>query len=144
MNIETVFTLANSFAPVCWLLLLFAPRWRVTRVAILSGLVPALYGVVYVILMVLYFGQSEGNFNSLGGVMKLFQQPEAVTAGWIHYLAFDLFVGAWVVANSQKNGIPHRWIVPCLVLSFLFGPAGLLVYFAVRVLYTKKVVHENF
>lgn len=144
MNIETVFTLANSFVPVCWLLLLLAPRWKVTRIAILSGLVPAAYAVVYLVLIVMYFGKGEGDFSSLAGVMKLFEQPEAVTAGWIHYLAFDLFVGTWIVANSQKHRIAHLWIVPCLLLSFLFGPAGLLLYLIIRAILTKQLIHENF
>ncbi len=144
MKIETVFTIANSVVPFCWLLLLVAPRWKVTQLLILSGLVPVLYSIVYLVLIVLYFGEGEGNFSSLTGVMKLFENPGAATAGWVHYLAFDLFIGTWIVSNSQKNEIHHLIIIPCLILSFLFGPIGLLLYMIIRTIKTKKLIHENF
>lgn len=144
MKIELVFTFANSFIPLCWLLLIVAPRWRVTQITILSGMIPAIYAMVYMVLILQYFGRNEGDFSSLSGVMKLFENPGAVTAGWIHYLAFDLFVGTWIVSNSQKLFIPHLWIVPCLLLAFLFGPIGLLLYLIIRSIKTKKILHENF
>jgi hypothetical protein len=53
-------------------------------------------------------------------------------AGWVHYLAFDLFIGSWQVRDSQQRGIGHLFVIPCLVLTFLFGPAGLLCYLALR------------
>ena len=52
--------------------------------------------------------------------------------GWTHYLAFDLFIGGWEVRDAQSRGISHLLVVPALVLTFLFGPAGLLLYLAVR------------
>jgi hypothetical protein len=53
-------------------------------------------------------------------------------AGWIHYLAFDLFVGSWEARDARQRGVPHLALVPCLALTFLFGPAGWLLYGAVR------------
>ena len=144
MKPESVFQICNSIAPLGWLLLLFAPRWRWTKQIILTGLLPLLLGLVYLALIVFYFGEAEGNFSSLDGVMRLFDSPFTVVAGWIHYLAFDLFIGAWEVTNSQKLGIPHLLVIPCLVLTFLFGPIGLLLYFAVRGIRTKQFLHENF
>ena len=62
----------------------------------------------------------------------LFDNPWALLAGWTHYLAFDLFIGGWEVRDAQRRGIPHLLIVPALVLTFLLGPAGLLLYLAIR------------
>jgi hypothetical protein len=56
----------------------------------------------------------------------------ALAAGWLHYLAFDLFVGTWVARRAGDLGLPHLAIVPVLALAFLFGPAGLLAFFALR------------
>lgn len=53
-------------------------------------------------------------------------------AGWTHYLAFDLFIGGWEVRDARQRGIPHLLVVPVLVLTFLVGPAGLLLYLAIR------------
>jgi len=144
MKPETIFQICNSVTPVGWVLLLVAPRWRWTKQIILSALLPLLLGLVYLTLIVLYFGEAEGNFNSLEGVMKLFDSPFTVVAGWVHYLAFDLFIGTWEVTNGQKLGIPHMLLIPCLVITFLFGPIGLLLYFTIRAIRTKQLLHENF
>ena len=53
-------------------------------------------------------------------------------AGWIHYLAFDLFIGGWETRDAVRNGIPHLLVIPCLLLTFMLGPIGLLAYFALR------------
>ncbi len=124
--------------------MLIAPKWVWTRRIVISGLIPLLLGSVYLVLIVLYFGNTEGSFGSLAGVMKLFEDPNAVLAGWIHYLAFDLFVGSWELRNSQKHGINHFLVVPCLLLTFMLGPIGLLTYFGLRALHSKRIIHENF
>ena len=64
--------------------------------------------------------------------MQLFTQPEIALAGWIHYLAFDLFIGAWEVRTARAERIPFLLVVPCLALTFLFGPAGYLAFTALR------------
>jgi hypothetical protein len=65
-------------------------------------------------------------------VAALFSVPAALLAGWIHYLAFDLFIGSWEVRDSQRLKISHWLVVPCLVLTFLFGPIGLALYLLLR------------
>jgi len=142
MKPETIFQICNSIAPIGWILMIVAPRWIVTKKMILSGLMPLLLAVVYLALIVIFFGDSEGNFSSLQGVAKLFEDPFALTAGWIHYLAFDMFIGAWEVNDSQKHGISHFLVIPCLIITFLFGPIGLLFYFTIRSIKTKKIFHE--
>ena len=59
--------------------------------------------------------------------------------GWVHYLAFDLFVGSWQVRDAQERGIPHLAVVPSLILTFLFGPVGLLLYFIIRLAKTRTL-----
>ncbi len=144
MKADQVFQICNSIAPLAWLLLIIFPRWKWTKIIILQGVLPLMLGLVYLTLIVLFFGEGEGDFGSLKGVMKLFESPWGVTAGWIHYLVFDLFVGSWEVSNSQKLGIKHYLIIPSLILTFLFGPIGLLLYFLIRAIKTKKLLHDNF
>jgi uncharacterized membrane protein (GlpM family) len=144
MKPETLFQICNSIAPLGWLLLIALPRWKGTRQIVLSGILPLLFGLVYLTLIVLFFGESEGGFDSLASVSQLFKNPYALVAGWVHYLAFDLFIGSWELKNSQNLGISHWLVVPCLILTFLFGPIGLLLYFIVRLIHTKNLLHENF
>jgi hypothetical protein len=144
MTPDLLFKICNSIAPLGWLLMIIAPKWRWTKTIVVSGIFPLLLGIVYVVLIVLFFGKDEGDFNSLQGVMKLFTSPWGVTAGWIHYLAFDMFIGSWELSNSQKHGISHWAMIPCLLLTFFFGPIGLIIYYLVRASKTKKLLHENF
>ena len=129
-----LFSLANPLAMAGWALLVLAPRWRGTRALVLSGAWPLGLAVVYGLCIGRhYLGAhgGEGGFGSLAQVAALFQDPWALLAGWVHYLCFDLFVGAWEVRDAQRRGLPHWLLVPALVLTFLLGPLGLL-YFGLR------------
>lgn len=138
MKAEQIFSIANSIALAGWLILLIAPRWIVTRKVILSGVIPLLLSAAYLILIVLFFGKAEGGFGSLADVMKLFTNEWATLAGWIHYLAFDLFVGIWEVKDAQKRKISHWFVAPCLVLTFMLGPIGFLLYSILRFFLAKE------
>jgi hypothetical protein len=131
MTAEQLFSILNLMAIVAWLPLVFLPRVRWTS-TLLPVVMPSVLAVVYVVLVSATLARSEGGFSSLAGVRVLFDDPWALLAGWTHYLAFDLFIGGWEVRDAQRRGIPHLRIVPALVLTFLFGPAGLLLYLAIR------------
>jgi hypothetical protein len=131
MTPEQLFSILNLMTVAAWLPLVFLPRvhWATTVVPVVM---PVLLAVIYVGLVATTLGRTEGGFSSLAGVRALFENPWALLAGWTHYLAFDLFVGGWEVRDAQQRGIPHLLVVPALVLTFLVGPAGLLLYLAIR------------
>jgi hypothetical protein len=132
MQPDYLFQIVNPMVLPGWLLLLLAPGWRWTQ-TVAAVLLPLVLACVYLVtLAVALSSGGGGNFNSLAGVAALFRNPMALLAGWIHYLAFDLFIGAWEVRDARRRGV-SRWLVsPCLVLTFLFGPVGLLCYFGAR------------
>ena len=132
MSPEQIFSLCGALVLPGWLLLVFLPRRRWTARLVCPVVIPLVLALVYLWLVATTFGRTQGDFNSLAGVAQLFQNPRALLAGWIHYLAFDLFVGSWEVRDAQRVGLHHLLVVPCLVLTFLFGPVGLLLYFALR------------
>ena len=142
MKAEQIFSIANLIAMISWIILIVAPRWIVTRKIILSGAIPLLLSAAYLILIVMFFGKSEGGFDSLANVMKLFTNEWSVLAGWIHYLAFDLFVGTWEVKDAQAKNISHWFVIPCLILTFLLGPIGFLLYSILRVFLAKEVKND--
>jgi hypothetical protein len=129
---ETIFSIVNSFSLAGWLLLIFGPRWRWTERLVHAGVIPGLLAIAYTVLIVSTFGDAEGGFGSLAELMKLFRSDWSVLTGWIHYLAFDLFVGGWEARDSRAVGIAHWKVVPCLLLTFLLGPIGLLTYYLLR------------
>ncbi|MCW7456912.1 ABA4-like family protein [Leptospira bandrabouensis] len=137
MNPSLIFKIANAITVFAWLVLIFSPNQvRVIRLlrVFVSGL---LLGGVYVISIIIGNGQTEGNFSSLESVRLLFANDYFLLAGWIHYLAFDLFLGTWETEDAIKEKI-NRWIlVPILALTFYFGPAGWLLYLIFRFLNSK-------
>ncbi|MGB1139983.1 MAG: abscisic acid-deficient protein Aba4 family protein, partial [Halioglobus sp.] len=80
---------------------------------------------------------------SLEAVMLLFQSPTAVLGGWIHYLVFDLFVGAWIVRDAKRQGISHWLVVPLLVVTLMAGPAGLMLYLLLRLALRKSLTLDE-
>jgi hypothetical protein len=132
MTPNHLFSIVNPVALLSWLLLVVLPgrKWVVEVVAGL--VVPALFAIVYTAIIVTNFVGSPGGFSSLPDVALLFSNPWLLLAGWTHYLAFDLLVGSWETRDARERGVPHLFVVPCLILTFLFGPAGWLAYQGVR------------
>ena len=137
MSAEQVFSILNLTAMVAWLPLVFLPRvrWAATVVPVAM---PAVLAIAYVVLVAVALPRSDGGFSSLAGVRALFDNPWGLLAGWTHYLAFDLFIGGWEVRDARRRGIPHWFVVPALVLTFLLGPGGLLLYLLIRSLAPNK------
>ena len=135
MTPDQIFSIANALAIVAWVLLAALPRQRWVAGVAASFVVPALFASAYVAIVATQFGRSAGGFSTLAAVATLFSNPWLLLAGWLHYLAFDLFVGSWEVRDARDRGIPHLAVVPCLALTFLVGPAGWLVYVVLRSAY---------
>jgi len=138
---DVLFSLANPVALLGWALLVLAPRWRVTQRLVLSGALPLVLAGCYALLIGSHYlgaHAQEGGFSTLTDVAALFRNPWALLAGWVHYLCFDLCLGIWESHDARRRGIPHPLLVPCLLLTFLFGPVGLLLYALVRRLYGRE------
>jgi hypothetical protein len=132
MSPDQIFLIVNPLALCCWLMLAVFPRQRWVTHTVSGIVVPAVFAVIYTALIATHIAGSPGGFSSLMEVARLFSNPWLLLAGWIHYLAFDLLIGAWEVRDARERGIPHWRVIPCLLLTFLFGPAGWLLYLALR------------
>lgn len=129
---ETVFSSANLLAMAGWLALLVAPRNRAVTWWFAGLALPALLAALYLVLLVTHAPGAEGGFSSLAGVAALFRSPGVLLAGWVHYLAFDLFIGAWICRRGAAEEV-NPWLVRlCLPPTFLVGPAGLLLFLGLR------------
>ena len=144
MSPDSVFSICNSIALIGWIILIVLPRWYASDKFII-GIIITLFALVYAWMLFGDFQLSDASkFGSLAGVMELFTNPRLVTAGWIHYLAFDLLAGLFIRNNAQKHGISHWIVIPCLLLTFMFGPVGLLLYLLIRWMITKSYFADNF
>jgi len=132
MTPATVFTIANSIALFAWIYLIAGARWTPSLFRVVRYAVPVLFAIVYVAALFLAEPNEDAGFQTLEQVTALFTQPWAVVAGWLHYLAFDFFVGCWILAKAKAEAIAHGWIVIPMIFTFLFGPVGLLLFLIVR------------
>ena len=132
MTPEAVFSIVNLIALLSWILLIVLPRRRWVSETVAGLVVPALLAALYVVLIAMNWIGSQGGFTTLAEVALLFDNPWLLLAGWIHYLCFDLLIGCWEARDARDRGVPHALVIPCLLLTFMFGPAGWLVYQGVR------------
>jgi hypothetical protein len=142
MTVDQAFLIANFGIMVFWALLIVLPMHAITQRLVHAPILPLALAFAYLAYAVPGFfpGNSPpgGGFSSLEAVMILFTSKNAVMAGWIHYLVFDLFVGAWEVRDSRRVGIAHWMVVPCLLLTLLLGPVGLMLYLLIRYFYARR------
>lgn len=137
-NLERLFSLAGAVVTPGWLLLIFVPRWKWSQ-RFTTLLVPTLLAPLYGFLLIHAPHIEGGGFATLAQVGRLFASPEILLAGWVHYLMIDLFTGAWEARDAVQLGLP-RWVVaPCLLVTFLFGPLGLLLYLVLRLVMRKRL-----
>jgi Domain of unknown function (DUF4281) len=131
LPVDGLFGAVNTLALVSWVALIMLPR-RVVVVVIRTGVLGGL-SLLYSVLIVVYFFNVEGGgFFSLPAVQRLFTVSEVALAGWVHYLAFDLFVGLWIAERSDSLGLARWFQAPILVITFMFGPIGFLMFQSIR------------
>ena len=133
MTPDTIFQICSNGVIPAWILLAVAPSWSWTQRIVHQIWIPIFLGSVYLAVFLTSPAMpSGGGFSSLKGVMTLFTSPHFALVGWVHYLVFDLFVGAWEVRDARRRSISHWFVVPCLFLTLMLGPIGLLAYLTLR------------
>jgi len=139
----TAFSLGGLLAMAGWaglVLAIFVKPARAYAWPAAMIVIPALLAVAYILLIQEGMRAAEGGgFGSIAEVRALFANDSALAAGWLHYLAFDLFVGAWIAREGPDSGIPRLLLIPCFVLTFLFGPAGLLLFLILRFGFSRRI-----
>jgi hypothetical protein len=147
MNWDMIFGFANAWALLCWVVLALAPKREIIVPLVFfagSVFLACLYAGLIIPLMAGWIsdggpaGRPPADFTTLAGTMALFDSPGGATIGWIHYLAFDLFVGIWIARNADAHKI-SRWLqAPILFFTLMAGPIGLLLYLLLRQLKGEK------
>ncbi|WP_181832469.1 ABA4-like family protein [Bosea caraganae] len=131
-TLDAAFALGSQLAVLGWLSLILLPRWRGVSELLAGTAIPATLSLGYFVLIAVYWHEAKGGFSSLDAVATLFDSKPLLLAGWLHYLAFDLFLGNWILRRAQEEAIPHWQNVPVLLATFLFGPIGYLAFLILR------------
>jgi len=142
MDNASLFSTVNTIALVSWVVLLIFPFSQLVK-KLLLGIVVVGLAILYVFLITQTFdADAMESFGSLSDIATMFQNETALLAGWVHYLAFDLMVGLFITNNAQKYGLNRFILIPCLFLTFMLGPTGLLLYIIIRSIYTKRYFED--
>jgi hypothetical protein len=139
MPITLIFNFCQALALIGWLVLVTAPADYRVHIGVARG--------IAVVLAIAYLAQllfntvpvEGGDFMSIIGITALFSQPANVMLGWTHFLAFDLFIGSWIVADARDEGVTHWAIIPILIATLMIGPVGLMIWYGVRALHRLRV-----
>ena len=135
MDWSQIFAIANTAVLAPWAALILLPRGPKLHALVFYlgiGLLALAYSVLLIGLVINGGGIDVGAMGSLEGVMRLMASPAGVTVGWIHYLAFDLFVGQWISKDADHKQVSRLVQAPVLLLTLLAGPFGLFVWMVIR------------
>lgn len=131
---DQIFQLSNLLVMPFWALMIILPFWRWTQRIIRSPWIAAPAALLYVALVLPQIGGllAELANPQLAQIAALLGTPAGATIGWVHFLAFDLFVGRWVYLDSRERNLSAWLVSPILFFVLMFGPLGLLLYLLVR------------
>tara|TARA_B100000886_G_scaffold297605_1_gene225359 strand:- start:354 stop:791 length:438 start_codon:yes stop_codon:yes gene_type:complete len=125
-----IFNFCNILILIAWGAIIISPQKKISRILISYPWIPLTLSFFYIYFIIISGGLMEADFSSLNGIVTLFKNatPESAAAGWLHYLAFDFWVGTWIIKHSRKEKISNKIIVLPLLLTFILGPVGILAY----------------
>jgi len=140
MSASQAFSVFNTLALIGWIVLVIGVivNRPLIRDRVAGVWIPVVLSASYLVLMLLFLGSADGGFGSLEAVMVMFTNPWVVVAGWIHYLAFDLFIGSYIAKRVMEFGV-YKWtLIVILPLTFILGPIGFLCYQLLKVFVTRR------
>jgi Domain of unknown function (DUF4281) len=131
---DAAFGLSSSIAMAGWVILIIGTVLSnaVIRDILAGTVIPTMLSVFYTAIIAIHWWTSPGGFDRLPAVAALLKSDWMLLAAWMHFLAFDLFVGAWCARDAHVRGLPRILLLPVLPLTFMFGPGGLLLWLMIR------------
>jgi hypothetical protein len=139
--VDTVFSLSSLLVMPFWFLMIFFPTWKWTKRIIASPWISSGAALLYAVLVlpgVLQILPMVMNPN-LQGIQSLLGTPAGATIAWVHFLAFDLFVGRWVYLDSRDKQRSPFLISPILFFVLMLGPLGFVLYLGARAFKARRL-----
>ena len=134
ITVDALFSFSSQLAMFGWVVLIFFPRKLQLLNMLPKYIIPSLLSLTYAVLIMLYFFNTPGGFSTFQAVKTLFQTDSLLLAGWLHFLAFDLFIGAWIANKADSLGMSRLFQVPILFATFMLGPLGFIIFIGIRAL----------
>ena len=145
LTFETLYLWTNFGILPFWLMLIFIPNSKITQIFINSIILPLILAVAYCYTIYQIFLLDEPIFEvfklylSLDNLYAIFAIEPFLLLFWLHFLALNLFLGSWVSREGIKYGMSRSLVFIPLILIYFSGPVGLVLYWAIRVFYAKKL-----
>ena len=145
LTFENIYIYSSFGVIPFWLLLIIIPNSKVTQIFVNSIILPIILSTAYihVLYQSILLGESFSGilkiYLSIDNLYTIFATESFLLFFWIHFLALNLFLGSWVSRDSVKYNIPRKIIFIPLILIYLTGPVGLVLYWLFRVFYSKKL-----
>tara|TARA_B100000073_G_scaffold312480_1_gene286234 strand:+ start:1062 stop:1535 length:474 start_codon:yes stop_codon:yes gene_type:complete len=128
-----------------WFILIFFPQTHLSKYFVTS-IFPILFlGGAYIFIIYKSFLNSYdfiGNFNlylNLNSLSELFKDQTFLLMFWVHFISINLFTGGWIVKDSQRLSINKILLIIPLIVTYLIGPLGLLLYWLIRMFHAKNI-----
>ena len=144
-TIETLYMWINLGVLPFWFILIIFPQSHLSRIFVTSIFPIFILSGVYIFILYKSFligYDFDGNFSlylGLNELSRLFEDHLYIMIFWTHFIAINLFIGGWIVKDSQKFSINKVLLALPLILTYLIGPLGLFLYWIIRIFYAKRI-----
>ena len=144
-TIETLYMWINLGVLPFWFILIVFPQTHLSRIFVTSIFPFFILSGVYIFILYksyLIGYDFDGNFSLYLGLSKLsrlFEDHLYIMIFWTHFIAINLFIGGWIVKDSQKFSINKVLMAVPLIVTYLIGPIGLFLYWIIRIFYAKRI-----
>ncbi len=144
-TIETLYMWINLGVLPFWFILIVFPQSHLSRIFVTSIFPFFILSGVYIFILYksyLIGYDFDGNFSlylGLSELSRLFEDHLYIMIFWTHFIAINLFIGGWIVKDSQKFSINKVLMAVPLIVTYLTGPIGLFLYWIIRIFYAKRI-----
>ena len=144
-TIETLYMWINLGVLPFWFILIVFPQSHLSRIFVTSIFPFFILSGVYIFILYksyLIGYDFDGNFSlylGLNELSRLFEDHLYIMIFWTHFIAINLFIGGWIVKDSQKFDINKVLMAVPLIVTYLIGPLGLILYWIIRIFYAKRI-----
>ena len=144
LTFENIYLFANWGVLPFWLMLVFIPNHSITKNFCHSILAPLLLAIAYVFVarQIILDGNILEGFKlyiGLDGLEEIYSNDSLRLVFWLHFLAISLFIGSWIARDCQRYMVPKILSIPCIIITYFAGPVGIVVYWFIRIFYSKKI-----
>ena len=145
LTFENIYTWSSFGVLPFWLMLILIPNSKITQILINSIIVPLILGSVYCYVLYHAFLSNEPYsdlfkiYLSLDSLYTVFSTESYLLIFWIHFLSINLFIGSWIARDGVKYNLPRKLVFVPLILTYLTGPVGIVLYWMIRIFYAKKL-----